>query len=74
MNFPALPRDDKTWKVAAVVAMGLFLVLSAITLAERWLHPERAQRENPSGHPERLRRGSKPSEVERQFEELRQKY
>lgn len=57
-----------------MVAMGLFVVLSGFVLAERWLHPERAQRESPSRHPERLHRGSRPPEVERQFEELRQKY
>ncbi|MBN8420108.1 MAG: hypothetical protein J0L73_14415 [Verrucomicrobia bacterium] len=74
MNFPALPRDSKTWKVAAVVAMGLFVVVSVVALAERWLHPERAQHERRSGHPERLHRGAKPSEVERQFEEFRQKH
>jgi|GEM_PF-6629883 len=75
MNFPALPRDGNTWKVAAVLATGLFVVLSGFALAERWLHPERAQqRESPRRHPERLHRHSRPSEVERQFEEFRQKY
>lgn len=68
MNERPLPYDGRTWKLAAVAAMGVFVVLSGFALAERWLHPERAQRESPGRHPERLHRSSRPPEVERQFE------
>ncbi|MCF7788072.1 MAG: hypothetical protein K9N47_18260 [Prosthecobacter sp.] len=74
MNTPALPRDAKTWKLAALVAMGLFVGFSSFALMERWLHPERALHERHDERPERMHRHSKPPEVERQFEEFWKKY
>lgn len=65
-----LPYNGRTWKLAALVAMGLFVVLSVIVLMERWLHPERAQNGEHAGHPERLHRRSLPPEVKLQFDDL----
>lgn len=73
MNDPLLPRDAKTLKLAALVAMGLFVVFSSFILMERWLHPERAHRERHDEPPERMHRHAMPPEVERQFEEFMKK-
>jgi hypothetical protein len=70
MNTPALPRDAKTWKLAAVVAMGLFVIFSLIVLMERWLHPERAPRERNNESREPMRRSLMPPDMNRQLQEI----
>lgn len=70
MNTPALPRDGKTLKLAALIAMVLFVTLAVFALLLPRFQPEGEQRERSRRHQEPTRRSSLPPEVQRQFEEF----
>ena len=69
MYIPAFPQDAKTWKLAALIAMGLFVTLSLFAMLQQRFHPEREQREINSGRREPTRH-SLPPEVQRQLQEF----
>lgn len=69
MHIPAFPRDAKTMKLAALIALGLLGALSFLALLQQRVPPEREQGERTHRTREQSRRAM-PLEVQRQFQEF----
>jgi hypothetical protein len=69
MHIPAFPRDAKTLKLAALIALGLLGALSVLALLQQRVSPERDPNERSRRTREQSRRAMPPG-VQRQFQEF----